>query len=311
MNALVLFELTESQKRMMEEIAPAYNFTFTSSRAATKEQIEEAALIFGNPRSGHLKNAEKLQWIQLESAGYERYIASGVLPVQATLTNATGAYGQAVSEHLLAMWLTLAKKLPLYRDLQNKREWKDCGTVKAIKGSKVLVIGTGDIGSSFAKSAKHLGCHVSGVRRQSHIVPDGFDACISLDEFYSVLPTADVVALAVPDAEETRHLINASTLNLMKTDAILLNGGRGKAIDTDALVAHLKEGKLFGVGLEVTDPEPLPQDHPLWLFENVLITPHIAGGNHLKETYEAVFNICLANLKAFLKGQPLHNQITR
>lgn len=310
MNALVLFELSEAQKQELQETAPHHRFTFTSSRAATQTQIEEADFILGNPRSGHLKNAIKLNWLQLESAGYERYVVPGVMPENARLTNARGAYGQAVSEHLIAMWLTLAKKLPLYRDNQSTGLWKDHGSVKAIKGSVVVVIGTGDIGSAFAVSAKALGAHIIGIRRQASIVPSGFDACYSLQGLNEILPKADVVVLAVPDSHETRALINKETLSLMKQDAILLNGGRGHAIDTYDLLEALACGQLYGVGLEVTDPEPLPADHPLWTIERVLITPHIAGGNHLQETYDAVFSICLLNLKAYLSGSPLHNQIT-
>lgn len=309
MKILVLFELTDTQKSRLKAAYPEADILFTSSRAATKEEIESAHIILGNPRSGHLKEAKALRLLQLESAGFERYTAEGVLPKGTILTNATGAYGPAVSEHLLGLWLTLSKKLHLYRDNQNASKWQDRGKVKAIEGAKVLVVGMGDIGSSFAKLAKSLGAYTMGIKRSSVSSAPYFDEVYSLESLEKCLPLADVVVLIVPDSAESHHLMNEARLRLMKKDAILLNGGRGKIIDTQALVKVLGEGHLYAAGLEVTDPEPLPEDHPLWQFENVLITPHVAGGNHLDKTYEKVFEICMENLQALMNEGELKNVI--
>ena len=223
------------------------------------------------------------------------------------MTNSTGAYGLAIAEHALGMLLTISKKLLLYRDQQHDRQWKDQGMVKPISGSTALVIGAGDIGCEFAKRIKALGAYTIGIRRAGIKKPDSLDELYHSDAIDRLLPIADTVLLSLPNTPETYHIINRKRLNAMKSDAILLNVGRGTAVDTQALYHALMEGKLFGAGLDVTDPEPLPPEHPLWNCSNVLITPHISGGGHLETTTQQIFSIFERNLCAFLKDEPLIN----
>ncbi len=309
MNILVLIDLNEGQKMKIQGKAPEAQWVYSDPKSATREQVQAADIILGNPRSGDVKGSKNLKFLQVETAGTEHYTKLGVLPEGAVLCNATGAYGPAVSEHMLAMVFSLYKKLHLYRDHQNAHEWIDEGEVKSIVGAKVLILGLGDIGGHFAKMMKALGAYTIGVRRTGTDKPDYLDELYLMEDLDQLLPTADIVTMILPATAETYQIMNEKRLRLMKPDALLINAGRGNAIDTAALCQVMGEGHLLGAGLEVTDPEPLPQNHPLWDMKNVVITPHVSGWHHLPETVERIANICAYNVEAFLKNEPLKSVI--
>lgn len=256
----------------------------------------------------------RLEWLQTWSAGVDRYLAPGVLAPQVTVTNASGAYGQAVSEHMFAMLWALAKNLPQYARNQTGNDWHDGGSALSPADMIILVIGTGDIGSHFAALCKAVGATTIGVRRDPSrpaVPSEAIDHMVGFDQLDDVLPQADAVALCVPSSPSTYHLIDARRLALMKTSAILLNAGRGDAIDTDALLEALKTNRIRAAGLDVTDPEPLPATHPLWSQPNALITPHVAGGNHLPATERRIIAIALNNVRRYAAGEPLTNVVRR
>ena len=173
----------------------------------------------------------------------------------------------------------------------------------------VLVVGAGDIGTTFAALCKTLGARTVGLKRTVCPPPDGLDEVHALDELDAWLPRADVVALALPQTPETVHIMDRRRLFLMKEGSILLNGGRGSAIDPEGLNQVLSAGRLWGATLDVTEPEPLPADSPLWDQPDLLLTPHVAGGLHLEGTRERIVAIALENLKRYLAGEPLKNRM--
>ena len=309
-NILVLLPVNDRQKAMLRESAPSAAFVFATPQTVTAAEVAAADAIIGNPPAALLQGAAHLQWLQLNSAGADAYL-HGALPAGTVLTNATGAYGLAISEHLLAMLLELMKKLHRYRDNQRQSLWKDEGPVHSVYGSRALVVGLGDIGGEFARRLQALGASVTGVRRSDPQRPPYVDRLVLADELDAVLPEADIVALCLPGTRETTHLLSAERLARMKPGAILLNVGRGSAIDTDALCAALESGHLGGAGLDVTDPEPLPAAHRLWQLPNAVITPHVSGGFHLEETFERIVAISAENLGRFMRGQPLRNQVDK
>ncbi len=299
-NVLVLLPLNPKSKTHLEEQAKTWIFGYSSSDKISVGEIERANIIIGNPPVKMLSHARKLEWLQLESAGTGDYINPGVLPKGTLLTNATGAYGLAISEHMLGMLFEIYKKLYLYRDYQIDMQWKDAGTVKSVYQSTVLIVGLGDIGGEFARRIHALGGYTIGIRRSGTDKPDYLDELHHLDQLDSLLPRADVVALSLPETPQTHHLFNRERLQMMKPDAVLLNVGRGTAIQTDDLCDVLESGHLLGAGLDVTNPEPLPKDHRLWKIPNVIVTPHVSGGPHLPETYRRILEISAQNLNAFV-----------
>ncbi|WP_346912389.1 D-2-hydroxyacid dehydrogenase [Clostridium sp.] len=309
MNIVVLMPMEERHISDLMAVAAGANFIFTSAKDIDKQTIEDAHIIIGNPPLDMVKGCKNLKWVQLDSAGADLYVKEGVLPKGVKLTNATGAYGLAISEHMIGTLLSIYKKLYLYRDNQNTNLWKNEGEVKSIYGCTALIIGLGDIGGEFAKRIKALGGYTIGIRRSDTSKPEYLDELYLMDKIDELLPRADVVALSLPGTKETYKLFSKERIDEMKKDSVLLNVGRGTAIDTEALCDALESGKLLGAALDVTDPEPLPKDHRIWGIKNAIITPHISGNYNLKETHERIVKIAIHNLERFIKGEELRNVV--
>lgn len=314
MKIIVTPPFTEEQKERIRKAAGSEEPLFRLKSEITQELLSDADVILGNLDSpSQVRWAPGLKWIQLNNAGTEGYCEPGLLPEGAVLTNATGAYGLAISEHMIACLFMLRKKLNLYYEDQLRREWKREGHVGVIQGTTVLVIGLGDIGRTFARKMKALGCYTIGIRRRvsEKAVPEdtAADEVHGMEDLDRLLPRADVVALSLPGNASTYHVLNRERIGLLKPNAIVLNVGRGTAIDTDALSDALCAGNIAGAALDVTDPEPLPAEHPLWGAPGALITPHISGGYSLPETLAQICDIFAENLERFRKGEPLRNVV--
>lgn len=320
--ALVTIPTGERHRNLLQQAAPGWEFRFRGTdtlvcapqealpgRPVTQEDVDWAQVILGNVPAAMLHGSPALEWLQTNSAGVEAYIQPGVLAGDTLLTNATGAYGLAIAEHMLGMLLELFKKLELYRDAQKSGAWQSQGAVKAVYGSTVLVLGMGDIGGEFAARCKALGAKVIGVRRSPRPCPEYADEVHLLEDLDSLLPQADVVAITLPGTDATRGLMSRERLAKMKEGAVLLNVGRGFIVDTEALCDALERGHLSGAGVDVTDPEPLPPTHRLWNIPTAVVTPHISGFYHLRETHERIVGIFLENLRHFQAGEPLRNLV--
>ena len=310
-NVLVTVPVEGRYRQRLEEAAPGYVFRCLKPKEVTQADVDWAQILLGNVNPEFLHGAPGLRWVQTSSAGVEGYVDAGRLHADTLLTNATGAYGLAISEHMLAMLMELQKKLNLYRDAQKTGQWQAQGAVQSVYGSTVLVMGLGDIGGEFARRCKALGAYVIGMRRTRHGKPDFVDEICTEEELDSVLPRTDVVAVSLPGTDKTAGMLSRSRIDSMKPGAVLLNVGRGKIVDTEALCDALESGRLWGAGLDVTDPEPLPPEHRLWRIPSAVITPHISGYYHLRATYERVMDILIGNLDRFYRGEPLRNQVDR
>ena len=320
--ALVTIPTGERHRNLLQQAVPGWEFRFRGTdtlvcapqealpgQPVTQEDVDWAQVILGNVPAAMLHGSPALEWLQTNSAGVEAYIQPGVLAGDTLLTNATGAYGLAIAEHMLGMLLELFKKLELYRDAQKSGAWQSQGAVKAVYGSTVLVLGMGDIGGEFAARCKALGAKVIGVRRSPRPCPEYADEVHLLEDLDSLLPHADVVAITLPGTDATRGLMSRERLAKMKEGAVLLNVGRGFIVDTEALCDALERGHLSGAGVDVTDPEPLPPTHRLWNIPTAVVTPHISGFYHLRETHERIVGIFLENLRHFQAGEPLRNLV--
>lgn len=308
-NILVLMPVEARHKEKLEAAGAGYHFSYSRPDQVTVEAIRSANIILGQPQAEMIGASEKLEWLQLESAGADAYIKPGVLNEKTILTNATGAYSKAVAEHAFALTLMLQKKLYLYRDDQKKAIWGDRGTVSSLTDCTVAVVGLGDIGQHYARLVKAMGARVIGVKRRAGNCPDCVDELVMTQDLDTVLPRADVILSILPNTAATRYIYTAESFDKMKDSALFINCGRGNAVASDVLVQALTEHKIAAAAVDVTEVEPLPADSPLWQLENLVITPHISGGFHLPETFERIVNIAAENLSAYLGGRELRNVI--
>ena len=304
---LNLLPLHDGEREEFEAIAPDAVHVYARSSTATPEQIAAATVIFGWPRPEKMKGAASLKWFQTMWAGTDEY--AGMLPDGVLFTSSSGSNSRSVAEHMLASLLALCRRLPTYQDSQRAHSWKDEGPMKTILGGTVLVAGAGHVGSEFAKLCQALGARTIGLKRTVRGAIEGFDQVCPMEELDSLLPQADVVALVLPHSPATAGLMNGPRIARMKDDAILISAGRGTVLDQDALAQAMKAGKLWGAALDVTDPEPLPQDSPLWDTPRLLLTPHVAGGMRLEITRRRCVEMAQENLRRYLAGENLVNLV--
>jgi len=261
-----------------------------------------------------LQAAERLCWVQAGSAGVERYLALPELTddERIVLTNMKGMHGPAIADHVFGLLLVLTRDLRFHLDPARRGAWSRGGSggpTLALQERTLLVVGLGGIGSEVARRGKGFGMHVLATRRSDTPAPWYVDRQGRPQELLELLAQADVVVLCVPLTDETEGLIGARELAAMRPGGYLINIARGRVVDTDALLEALRDGRLAGAGLDVTDPEPLPADHPLWQLSNVVVTPHVAGRAELTEERRRA--LYLENLRRFGAGEPLLNVVDK
>ena len=200
-------------------------------------------------------------------------MSSGLVTSERKWSSARGLYGVAVAEQAMALLLAGTKCLGEF--VRAGRWTPPADGAQLLEGKRALVIGAGDIGQALIPRLKAFKLGVTMLVRTPRSV-DGADAVITQDEYHAALPDHDYVLLALSLTPESRHIVGATELGLMRPDAWLVNVARGAHVDTEALVDALRRGSIGGAALDVTDPEPLPEDHPLWTFNNVIISPHTA-----------------------------------
>ena len=240
-----------------------------------------------------------VRWVQLPWAGVEAFTASLQARPELTWTCGKGAYAPEVAEHALALALACARRLP---DAARATAWGDRRVGLSLLGRHLVVLGAGGITEQLLRLVEPLRMTSTVVRRSAEPVA-GAGEVVTVDRLHEVLPTADLLVLALALTPETTGIIGAPELALLPPDAILVNVARGPHVDTDALVDALREGRLFGAGVDVTDPEPLPADHPLFSLPGAIVTPHRAntpdmGLAPLRERIAG-------NLRAWREGRPL------
>ena len=273
------------------------------------ETCPEAEALIGALPVEALGALPQLQWFHLVWAGVDKYPAAE-MPAGVAFTNGSGAYGAYIAEHMLACILSLYRQLPHYAALQRQHIWDNCWQEGTLEGKTVLILGTGDLGSSLARRLRAFDCRVVGQCRRPRPLPH-FDQVVGIEALDQLLPQADVVACVLPGTRETAGLLDRRRLFSLKPGAILVNCGRGTVLDTAALAEAIPAVPLLGCALDVTDPEPLPPESPLWDMEQVILTPHISGISfgHLPACEDRIYRLAAENLRRWLDGAPLLNQV--
>ena len=256
-------------------------------------------IIFGEPEYTTIQAAKNLRWIQMSWAGANKYTTHPELFENIVLTSASGAYGYVISEYVISGVLALIRKLLLYGEQIKNGCWDKIVGDDTLEGKRVLILGTGNIGKETAKKFKCFGCITVGMSRSINGELEEFDELYTIDKLDSCLGIADVVVIALPGTKETAGMFDKNRISKMKNDAILVNVGRGMIVNTDDLTNALQQGMLKGTVIDVTEPEPLPKNHPLIYMENVILTPHISGitwGENM-HTRRRIVEIFCENLK--------------
>ncbi len=297
------------------ETAQRCGFTpdFYIETPLTPSQAADYEVIYGEPSRKLLRAATSLRWFCSCYAGVEAITDDSLFhDADVLLTNSAGAYGLTIAEHITMVTLMLLRQMPACMEDMRKRRWKNVPSMRSIYGSSITILGTGDIGTQFARRAKALGAaSVYGVRRSQKPCDSAFDRVYTNDQLDEILPQTEILVMALPATAETVGILSRERIALLPKNAIVINVGRGTAVDQDALMEALNAERIAGAALDVMVPEPLPEDHPLWSTKNLLLTPHISGQTSLPETVERNVDMFCRDLENYASGQPLAHLVDR
>lgn len=313
------FELWHAPAWIRERLQkdfPGHHFIQLQNYDRVPEEIADTDVFIGwSLRPQQFVAAKKLRWIHSPAAAVHQLMFPELIRSNVILTNSTGIHGPVVGEHAIAVLLALAKRLPQAMQYQAKKTWSqdqlwhEHPRPREVADSTVAVLGMGGIGREFTVRAKALGMKVLAIRENPAKGTDGADEVYSPTEIDNVLPRADYVLLCTPVTPATTGIINTARLNKMKPDSYLINVGRGPLVDEPALLQALQERRIAGAALDVFNEEPLPAASPFWSLDNLLITPHTAAVT--ERLWDRHYRLIAENLKRFLAGQPLLNQVDK
>jgi len=297
------------QLAALQSVAPGVEIVGVSSEAEAAEAVAGAEALIGLCDEEVLARGDELQWVQVYSAGVDHCAGNPSLAGGGkVLTNGQKIASPALAEHAIALMMALVRGLDRYHANQLQGQWEtDVGLPRdafmELEGRTALVVGLGGIGTGVAKRAHGLGMRVIATRGSRREGPDYVEYVGLSEETLELARQADVVINTAPLTEETRGYFNAAFFEAMKPTAFFVSVGRGASTVTDDLVAALRDGRIAGAGLDVTEPEPLPAGHPLWTAPRVIITPHTAGRSDRGR--ERLFLMVRENLRRYVAGEPL------
>jgi D-2-hydroxyacid dehydrogenase (NADP+) len=296
-------------ERLQKEF-PQFHVVHLPDYTRMDEEIKDAEVVVSwSIRPAQILAAKKLRWIHSTAAAVHQLIFPELVESDIVLTNAREVHGPVVAEHVVALIFALAKKIPDAVRFQQAHEWAqqrmfdERPRVREVLGATLGLVGLGAIGRAVAKSAKALRMRVIAVREHPEKGTDAADTVFGPAQIDEVFRQADYIVLAAPVTESTKAIANAERIALMKTDACLINVGRGPLIDDVSLAASLRDKRIGGAALDVFPKEPLAPDSPLWDVPNLLITPHTAALTD--KQWERHYKLFTENLRRYLSGQPL------
>ena len=300
-------KLTDELVGRIRAVAPEAIISEVYERDVRVEDLVDSEIIFGRMPAHILKSLPNLKWLHLYTAGADAMTDISLYANKSIiLTKASGTYGVPIAEHVIGMMTAVSRNFGYYYGEQRKGSWSNQSpNFLDIYGSTVLVLGLGDIGTEVCKRLSGFDCNIIGIRRNPSKPHELVQDIRPLSQLQESLPEADYVVICTPGTEKTSKLFGEKEFKLMKKNAIIVNIGRGSTIDTDALATALHTQEIYGAGLDVTDPEPLPADHMLWSAPNILITPHISGLSPMM--IERRLMIFVDLLKRYVSGEELYN----
>lgn len=311
--AVAVPNLSGAQQERIRGAAERHGFEIRFLKAPEEDPafLQEAEIIFGHVPAA-ARTARNLKWLCTPFAGVDQFLAPDAFAnPEALLTNSSGAYGVTIAEHVVMMLLEILRRQPEYREIVAAREWRRDLKVRSVKGSRIMLLGTGDIGRETALRLRAFSpAGITGVNR-SGANPDGcFDRILTGKNWETALPDTDVLVISLPGTKESFHMLGEKQLSLLPDGAVVINVGRGSVIDQKALVRELESGRLYA-GLDVFESEPLEKDDPVWEVRNLLITPHTAGNMTLDHTVNRIVEMFLEDLEHYCAGESLRHTVDR
>jgi phosphoglycerate dehydrogenase-like enzyme len=280
---------------------------FYTAEAEIPQTNYDADIIYGFAPS-IVKTSKTLKWLCVPWAGVDSLMMPGYFANEdCLLTNAAGAYGVSIAEHMIAVSLVMMRRLDEFLEETRGGQWLKPRAQRSLKDCRITVLGTGDIGTTFANRAKAFEpASIIGVCRSGKSSASVYDKLLPVNELDSVLPETDLLAMSLPATPETHGILSRERLALLPEGAYIVNVGRGSAIDEEALADALDSGHLAGAALDVFQTEPLPEGNRLWKTKKLVITPHVAGNMTLPYTKDKNVQMFLEDLKNFTEGKELH-----
>ena len=305
---VVVIDADAGRQAWLQSAAPGLSIVVARDHAEALREVADADAVIGGCAADLLAAGPHLRWIQHFAAGVERCISiPGFASRGIVLTNMQKVAGPVMSEHVLALMFGLSRGLGTYVPMQVKGEWAQDAVPESrmwmLEGKTLFVAGLGGIGMEVARRAHALGMNVIATRNTPQKKPPFVSEQGLSGDLMTYVARADVILDALPLTPETRNVFGKKAFDAAKRGALFINVGRGGTVVTADLLAALKDGRIGGAGLDVTDPEPLPPDHPLWHAPNVLITPHVAAVTDLGE--EPRWLIARENLRRYAAGGKL------
>ncbi|MBR5111664.1 MAG: D-2-hydroxyacid dehydrogenase [Clostridia bacterium] len=302
------------EERHWEQIRAAaekhgFEALFFREDAQALPHLGDAEIVFGQS-AALAKNSPRLRWLCTPSAGVNQFSAPDAFASPcAVLTNSSGAYGVTISEHIVMLALEMLRRQMDYNAIVQRREWKRDLPVRSIKGSRITLLGTGDIGRETALRLRAFGpAWLLGVNRSGNNPRGLFDRVLPQSRLDEALPQTDLLVISLPGTPETDHMLDARRLSLLSDQALIINVGRGTVIDQKALENELRRNRLCAA-LDVFEQEPLPGDDPLWDCPHLLMAPHVAGNMTLPYTKDRITALFLEDFENYCAGRPLLRQV--
>ncbi len=297
--------------RDASELAVAEYRGDSTAREKLDAMLAETEVIYGLILPQNLlTRAPRLKWVQTMSAGVDRFARMDIWQSPVTITGVSGIHATPIGEFVLELMLMFAKGAPLCFQMKQKHEWKRF-TPSVLRGKTVGIVGLGSIGREVARLSQAFGMRVVANRRSATQSKRAryVDMLLPAGQLNELISESDYVVVATPLTPETRGLIGEKELRAMKPSAYIINIGRGGLVDEEALIRALNENRIAGAGLDVVATEPLPPESPLWDFDNVILSPHVAGG--MEDYMERATEVFCENLSRYLSGKKLLNVIDK
>lgn len=310
---ILLNSTSEELLQELQGVTPRARIVPVTNETVMNE-IEDADALIGGITPELVRAGTRLKWVQTMSAGVETVLhlsgGTDLRDSDIVLTNNQIVQGPEIADHAMAMLLALARDLDGFLELKRDRKWepRDYSGIE-LNGRAALVIGMGGIGTQVAFRSWAHGMTVIGVDPEDIPFMPVVNRVVKPDQLHDVLPQADVIIVTAPHTPASHKMFGPAEFRQMKRGAYFIAVSRGRVYDLDALVEALTSGRLAGAGVDVSDPEPLPEDHPLWETENVIITPHIAGRSD-KDRARMVGTI-KQNILRFVEGKPMLNVVDK